>query len=201
MRKLMPCTLAATAILMIYALAQGIAKDDKEEMVDNPYYKGWMGFKPGSKVILQEKTVYGDGGTEERTLEYRLTAIDAERVTVRTAVIERELLSLIETAPTKIYYPVKVSKAEMTAALQDADAKPGKDVLKIDDKEHECTTFEIVRKSKSGEITSKSWRSAAVPGGIVRRVRTTSAEGKLVATTTTSLVSFVLGDGAKVKAK
>lgn len=202
MRRMMRCALAATTILLVCALTQGLAKDEKDEMTDNPYYKGWAGFKTGSKVVLIEMTVYGDGSNEEKTVEYKLSMVMPERVIVRTAVIERGLLSLVETAPTRIYYPAKVSKAEITAALQDADAKRGKEVIKVMDKDLECTTFEITRKSKTEEIKSKTWRSSTVPGGVVKRVRSTSTnDGKLIATTTTTLQSFVEGDGKKEKDK
>lgn len=194
MRIMRRSALAAAAVLLACALSSGFAGDAKDEMVDNPYYKGWASAKPGAKVLLHEKTVHADGSVEERSVEYKLLAVNAKRVTVQAAVIEKDLLSLVESAPTRIVYPAKVSRADMRAARLDSDPKKGMETIKVMGKEMECSTLEYAHKDKTEEVKIKTWRSATVPGGIVHRVRSTAHDGKLVATTTTTLQSFGTGE-------
>jgi hypothetical protein len=187
MRKKLYCVLVMTTLLLACDLPQGHAQGPKDDEVDNPYYKGWAGFKIGSKVVFKEHTVFGEGGTEEKTVEYELFKVTPNRVTVLTAVIEKSLLSIIETAPTKIIYPAKVSKAELKAALLDAEVKKGMETIKVLGKDLECSVFEITRKDKGSEISKKTWRSDTIPGGRVKSVHSTKQEGKLIATTTITL--------------
>jgi hypothetical protein len=201
MRRMVRFTLAALMVCGVCALSRSLLAEEKED-VDNPRYKGWVNFKPGSKAVVKEHTVLADGTVDEREIEYQLLKTSPKRVTVHTSVIQRDLLSRIKTAPTEITYPAKVSKAELKAALADTDGvKRGKDTLKVDGKDLECATTEVVHKSKDEEVKSKTWRSADIPGGIVKRVRTTTQDGKLVATTTTTLLSYRVGPYVKGKEK
>jgi hypothetical protein len=186
-------TLAATTLLLGCALSGGFAQDEKDDMVENPYYKGWAKHKVGAFAVLEEKTTHADGAHEERVVRYVLLRSGPERVAVRTVVIEKELLSRIESAPTTIFYPAKVKKADFEAALEEHNAKKGKETIKVLGKEMECVTFDLTRKNKNEEVKSKIWANVAVPGGIVKRVRTTSQDGKVVAKTTVTLVRYQLG--------
>jgi hypothetical protein len=187
------CVLAAVAILMVCALSPGFA-DDKDGQTDNPLYKGWANFKPGSKVVIKEKTEFGDGTVEEKTVEYRLVTVTAKRATVQTSVVEKALLRIIETAPTRIIYPAKVKAADLKAALEQLDAKRSKETIKVLGKDLECEKFEGTHKTKDEQVAIATWRNSTVPGGIVKRVRTTkAANGKLIATTTTTLESYRSG--------
>jgi len=184
------CVLAAVALLMVCVLTPGFA-DEKDDQSDNPLYKGWASFKPGSKVVVKEKTEHGDGTIEEKTVAYTLAKVSPRRATVKTSVVEKALLRTIETAPTTIHYPAKVKKADLDAALERLDAKRSKETIKVMGKDMECNKTEVTRKTKDEVITSTTWRSTTVPGGLVKRVRTTkTADGKLIATTTMTLESY-----------
>ncbi len=197
MRTMIRCALATT----IFLVGLQFRANAQEETSDNPHYKGWAEFKIGSKVVQKETTVFGDGATDEKVVAYELLTVTPNRVTVQTVVIEKDLLRQIETAPTRIIYPAKVSAAALAASLQDVDAKRGKETIKVIDQDTECTTFEMTKKINNEEIKSKSWRSTAIPGGIVKRVRSTHQDGKLVATTTTVLQSFRIGEYKKKEAE
>jgi hypothetical protein len=170
-------------------------------MTDNPYYKHWAGFKKGTTVVHSEKTTFGDdatdelpGGVDEKIVKSKLTSVSPKRVVVETVVIEKGFLNTTESAPTKIIYPAKVSKAHLDAVLLAAGAKHGEDTLKVkvgkEDKDIKCRTIEGNRKKKGEEVQQKFWLSKTVPGGIVKRTRTTSQGGKVIAETTTMLQSY-----------
>jgi hypothetical protein len=169
-----------------------------EEMTDNPYYKHWADFKKGSTVTQTEKTTFGDdatdelpGGVDEKTVKYKLVSVSPKRVVVEVVVTEKEFLSTTESAPTRITYPAKVSKAHLEAVLLAAGAKRGQETLKVGkEKEIKCNTIEGGRKKKGEDVKQKFWLSTTVPGGIVKRTRTTMKDDKLVAKTTIELKSY-----------
>ena len=176
-----------------------------EETAENPYYKHWAGFKAGTTVVHTERTTFGDdatdelpGGVDEKIVKYKLLSVSAERVVVEATVLEKEFLSTTESAPTNIIYPAKVNKAHLAAVLLAAGAKHGEETLKVkvgeEEKEIKCKTIAGTRKKKDEELKQKFWLSTEVPGGIVKRTRTTMRDGKLVAETTTSLRSYSVAE-------
>jgi hypothetical protein len=172
-----------------------------EEKTDNPYYKHWADFKEGTTVVRVEKTTFGDdatdelpGGVDEKIVRYKLVSVSPKRVVVEAVVLEREFLSTTESAPTKIIYPAKVSKAHLQSVLLAAGAKYGEETLKVkvgkEEQEIKCKTIMGTRKKKGEEVHQEFWLSTTVPGGIVKRTRATMHGGKLAAETTTLLVSY-----------
>src|SRR5262249_9755288 len=128
MRQILRWALAAVTALLVCALSPGLARqDEKDERVDNPRDKGWAKFKPGARVTVIEKTTLGDSSVEEREVVYKLAEITPKRAVVETSVIERDLLSRIETSPTRIHYPAKVKKADLEAAQLESGVKRGKE--------------------------------------------------------------------------
>ena len=113
---------------------------------------------------------------------------------VETVLLEMEFLSATESAPTKIIYPAKVNKAHLAAVLLAAGAKYGEETLKVkvgkEDREIKCKTIEGTRKKKGEVVKQKFWLSTKVPGGIVKRTRATMQGGKLIAETTTFVISY-----------
>jgi hypothetical protein len=195
--------LAAGVLGLAVPLAAGFGGD--EEMAENPYYKHWAGFKEGTTVIHTEKTTFGDdatdelpGGVDEKIVKYKLVSVSPKRVVVESVVFDKEFLSTTESAPTKIIYPAKVNKANLDAVLLLAGAKYSDATLKVklgkEEQAIKCKTIAGTRQKKDEEVRQKFWLSSTVPGGIVRRTRTTMRDGKLVAETTISLRSYKLAE-------
>jgi hypothetical protein len=190
---------AAGVLGLAVSLAAGFG--GREETADNPHYKHWASFKKGTTAVLVEKTTFGDdatdelpGGVDEKVIRYRLLSVSPERVVVESIVLDREFLSTTESAPTRISYPAKVSKAHLDVALLMVGAKQGEETLRVklgkEEKEIKCKTIEGIRKKKGEEVKQKFWLSTTVPGGIVKRTRATMRDGKLVAETTTMLRAY-----------
>src|SRR5262245_12796500 len=132
MRQIVRWALAAVTALLVCALSPGLpGQDKKDEMVDNPLYKGWASFKPGARATVIEKTKFSDSSVEEREVLYKLVEVTPRRVIVQTSVIERDLLSRIETSPSRIHYPAKVKKADLEAAQLESGVKKGKETIKV----------------------------------------------------------------------
>jgi hypothetical protein len=191
--------LAAGVLGLAVSLAAGFGGD--EEKADNPYYQHWADFKEGTTVVHVEKTTFGDdakdelpGGVDEKIVRYKLLSVSPKRVVVEAVAFEKEFLHTIETAPTKFIYPAKVSKADLDAVLLAAGAKYGQETLKVkvgkEEMEIKCKTIAGTLKKKGEMVTQKFWLSKEVPGGIVKRTRTTMQDGKMVAKTTITLRAF-----------
>ncbi len=195
--------MVAGVLGLTVCLTPGFGGD--EEKIDNPFYKNWSSFKEGTSVILKEKTTFGDdasdelpGGVDEKTIKHKLISVSPERVIIETVVMEKEFLGITESAPTKTIYPAKVKKAYVEAVLIEAGAKVGEETLKVkmgkEEKEIKCKTIAGTRKKKDAEVKQKFWLSTTVPGGIVKRTRALSHDGKLEAETTTTLQSYKLAE-------
>ena len=194
---------AAGVLGLVASLAAGFGGD--EETTENPYYKHWASFKKGTTVVLTEKTTFGDdatdelpGGVDDKTITYKLLSVSPDRVVVEAVLSEREFLNITESPPTKIIYPAKVKKAHLEAVLLAAGAKHGEETLKVkmdkEEKAIKCMTIAGTRKKAGEEVKQKFWISPTVPGGIVKRTRATTHDGKLVAETTTALESYKLAE-------
>jgi hypothetical protein len=198
------CLLAAGVLTLAVALPAGFG-GEKEGMADNPWYVHWANFKPGTIVVHSEETVFGDdakdevpGGVDRKTVRYKLLEVTPKRVVVETVVTEKDFLSSIQAAPTKIIYPAKVNKANLASLLVSANAKHGEETVQVrlgdEDKQIKCKTLTGMRKKKGEEVRQQYWYSTDVPGGVVKRIRTTTHEGALVAKTTILLKGYKVAE-------
>jgi hypothetical protein len=171
-----------------------------QDQVANPYYKFWSKWKSGATVVFKETTKLSGAaaasapeGTDVKTVTYKLTQVNADKVVVETTVLQEETFGYVETAPTRHIYPSKMSKAVLEDYLEDLGVKGVVVTLKVGDKEMKVMALSGTRKKGSEEIESKIWLSDDVPGGIVKRHRTTKLNGEVVAVTTVELMSFTKG--------
>jgi hypothetical protein len=189
--------LVVLMLLLVVSVPSSPAADD-DEMVDNPRYKFWANFKPGATSTYTQTTkLHGPekasvpGGVESKTITYRLLNVNKDRVVVLTTVVEEDFLSTVESAPTRITFPAKVKKANLQAVLQEWNAKEGsEEMIKVGGKEITCKVKAGTHKSEDGTVEAKLCFCGDVPGGVVRHTRTTKDGEKVVAETTTALVSF-----------
>ena len=169
-----------------------------EEMVANPYYKFWAKSKPGSVAVHLEVTkLHGQqgkvvpDGTEEKRIAYKLIKVDEKSVVVEMVVTEEDFLGYIKAAPTQYIYPAKLKKSRLERILLADGGKPGEDTVKVGDKEMKCKTVAGAVKEPGGEqVDFKLWLSDAVPGTIVKQVRTARQKGETIAETTVTLKSY-----------
>ena len=170
----------------------------QEEMAPNPYYKFWAPFKPGSTAVHLEQTKLSGaegklvpGGVDEKRITYKLANVNENRAIVEMVVTEQDFLGYVQAAPTKYIYPAKWKKSHLDRIILEDGGKTGEETLKLKDKEIKCKTVAGTVKGPDGEqVEFKLWLSDAVPGTIVKQVRTTRQKGDLVAETTTTLESY-----------
>ena len=194
--------LSALAALTCLALATARAAD-ADDLVANPRYKGWADFKPGATVTHKELTRFPAGspegkyfprGVDERDVRYKLVSLTPDRAVVETVVLDYELLSQVEAAPTRIIYPAKVKRAHVEGAREQLKVKEGKEDVEALGKTYKCEWYETTRTTADGEVvTRKRWIAAEVPGGIVKEVTVTKKGDQVIAETTTTVLKMKAG--------
>jgi hypothetical protein len=200
LRRFLPALAALTCLALATARAA-----DADDLVTNPRYKGWADFKPGATVTQKEKTRFPAGspegkyypqGVDERDITYKLVSVSPEKAVVETVVLDYELLSRVEAAPTRIIYPAKVKRAYAEEAHEQLKVKEGKEDVEVQGKTYKnCEWYETTRMTGDGEVvTRKRWIAAQVPGGIVKEVTVTKKGDQVVAETTTSVLEMKAGE-------
>ena len=173
-----------------------------QDQVANPYYKFWSKSKPGATVVLKETTKLSGAaaasapeGTDVKFVTYKLAELNDKRAVVEARVTQQENFGYVESAPTRHIYPAKMSKAVLEDLIEETGAKGEAATLKVGDKEVKVMALSGTIKKKGGEgVEFKIWLSDEVPGGIVKRVRTSKVNGEVVAVTTVEVESFKEGD-------
>ena len=199
LQRCLPALAALTCLAL--ATARGADADD---LVTNPRYKGWADFKPGATVTHKENTRFPAGspqgkyypeGVDERDVTYKLVSVSPDKVVVETVVLDYELLSQIEAAPTKITYPAKVKRANVEGAREQLKVKEGKEDVEALGKTYKCEWYETTRTTADGEVvTRRRWIAAEVPGGIVKELTVTKKGDQVIAETTTTTLQMKAGE-------
>jgi hypothetical protein len=180
--------LLAIGIFFVLLPVPAPAAADKDEMVDNPMYTGWASFKPGATATLIEKTTYTDDKNpipDQKLVSYTLLSVTPEKVVVRAVVVERELLGTVESAPTKHTYPAKLKKSYLAVAAPDLNAKKGEETIMWEGKEMPCKTLYGSFKKEGEVVEFKAWINDSIPGGVVKRTRTSKQKDETITTTIT----------------
>jgi len=188
-------SLLAIGILFAQIPLLAAAADEKDQPADNPMYGAWASHKPGASATVLEKTTYGgdkDQIPERKTVTYTLLSVSADKVVVRAVVAERELLGVVESAPTKHTYPAKLKQSYLAVAAPDLNAKKGEETIQWKGKEMKCKTLSGSYKKGGEAVEFKAWVNESVPGGVVKRIRTTKEKEETI-TTTVTLQSYKAG--------
>ncbi len=200
MSRWIRCLWLVGLVAVSVPLSVSAQKGNQGEMVANPYYKFWADSKPGSTVVHKEVSRAGDakpGSADEdvKLIARKVIEVSPKRVVVETVVTEEEYFGRVQAAPTRHIFPAQIRKAALERFLTETGAKAGEESLKVGGKEYKCKTLAATIKAGSGEETQyELWLSQDVPGSIVKQVRTTRSQGKVIAETTMTLVTFKRAD-------
>ena len=185
----------AKIVLFVLVLAGGPAWAGKaEEKIDNPLYKHWAQFKPGSYATLK-MTTESMGTTSETLLTQTLKEVTAEKVVVEIKTAVTGGGQKIEQPPTLQDIPAKITKIDVAEQEAKDKIEERKQELKEGEEEVDAGGKKLKAKwtqteAKYGEIVIKTkvWTSEEVPGQTVKAI--TSTEGEFASKSTTELVDF-----------
>lgn len=194
--KLTSIRLAAVAVLALCAPALAA-----EEMVDNPAYKAWASYKPGTSVTTESTIEFGaiEGAPEGMPAGFKMpkqthtSTVTLKEVTAEKAVIETTMNSAraplgAAIKPMKTDIPAKIEKSKVDFAMVQKEnvtvtnVKDGKDKVEIKSKKHDTTTkdmdVEMKEKEGTGKGHIKLWTVDAIPGGVAKMVMELKMEQK-----------------------
>jgi hypothetical protein len=200
LRRFLPALVALTCLGLATARSA-----DADDLVTNPRYKGWAEFKPGATVTHKELTriragspegKYYPRGIDERDVSYKLVSVSPDKIVVETIVLDYQLLSQVEAAPTRIIYPAKVKREYVEEARERLKVKEGKEDVEVLGRTYKnCEWYETTRMTGDGEImTRRRWIAPEVPGGIIKEVTVTKKGDQVIAETTTTVIQMKAGE-------
>ena len=140
-----------------------------QDLVDNPEFKGWTAFKPGSSVTYKYNSQEG-----------------GQKVTLKSVgdteiVVETEILLNGKAAEQKRERKIP---AKIAASLVAKDPKEGEEEIDVAGKKMKCRTRESEKKLPSGKIaTVKVWIQEEIPG-MAAQVQSLTDTGKFLMTVT-----------------
>jgi hypothetical protein len=124
-----------------------------QDQVDNPEFKGWAGFKPGSSITYKvQNSMTPEPGEQKSTLK---------------SVGEVELV--VEVEMTMGGKPAGKMERKVPAKLPadkaPKETKKGEEEVEVAGKKLECMTLEFESKAANGKVFQmKVWRNEEVPG-------------------------------------
>jgi hypothetical protein len=186
-------------LLLASAGLANVAAQDKD-MVPNPIFKHWSGFKEGTSVTLREKVKFPADSEEgqryhESTLikdtTYKLLKVMPKEVVVEVIEMEHGRGSLQESAPFKIIYFPLVKKSTGTPKESFASHKQTDDVkVTVHGKTYDATMIETVHKGGGITRTHQVWLSDEIPGGTLKDARSQKRGNEVISESTLEVLSF-----------
>jgi hypothetical protein len=129
-----------------------------QDQLDNPEFKGWAEFKPGSSVTHKISTATGpQGGEQKSTLQ---SVGNAELVLdVEMSMGGKPLGKIME----------RKVPAKVPADRAPKDVKKGEEEIEVAGKKLKCTTMEFETMTPNGKtIHMKIWANDEIPGKTAR---------------------------------
>jgi hypothetical protein len=167
--------------------------DGGREKIENPQYKSWAGFKPGTTVVHRTVTkATGNDGETVTTSTYKLVELTADKAIVEVQNSTRRYDGHeVNNPPEKFTHRkdlllppgVKTEGAGKPAGV----TAEGEQTVRVGGKEYKAKWYKGKDRNEAGEMLTQVWSCPDVPGGLVRSVTDTPAIGK---TTTTELVEI-----------
>lgn len=177
-KRLIP---AAVLLLAVPALA---------EQVENPAYKHWAKYKPGTSVTMQTQSemkmpaeaggAAGEAQKMAMTMTQKLVEVTPEKAVVEVAMameyqgMKQEMPARKQEIPAKINQEnVDVPPMPPGMKAKVKHVKDGKDTVEVKGKKHSVTTKEMTLEiegagDKPSEAHTKVWTTPDVPGGTVK---------------------------------
>ena len=173
---------AWVASLALLGLCGGVAA--AEDLVPNPEYQSWSAFKAGALATVETTTdAAGSKSTVKNTT--KLVELSDEKAVLETTTTTTADGEETAMPAQKRDVPARIDKP---APPKEDEPKPteGDEDVMIGDRKVSCHWVQIVRESSGSKVTTKTWTSKSVPGGLVKMESKTESDGSV--TTTTSML-------------
>lgn len=155
-------------VAVTFALAFLAASAFAEQM-DNPQYKQWAAYKPGTWVTM--KTVSDTAGNKmEMQATTKLMEVTAEKAVLEVSQKMKVAGNDMDMPAQKMEVPAKIEKPVTPENTQKPDVKTteGSEELTVAGQKCKCKTTESTMKMGDTTTVSKTWTCDDVPGTIVK---------------------------------
>ncbi len=168
MRKIFPSLMAAALVLATGSFCFA-------EQIDNPTYKNWSKFKPGTSVtVAMESDVGGSKTIMETTTT--LVEVNADKCVTESKMSMTVGGNKMDMPANKTDVMAKIDKpAAATAPASMPDVKTSTEDVDVAGKKVKCTVTEAKSSNNGMDTSSKTWTSDEVPGMMVKSETTMSA--------------------------
>ncbi len=152
------------------------------EQVDNPLYKNWAQFKPGSYAVMEMVTTAA-GNKTEVTQTQTLKECTPEKAVIEVKTVMMMAGQKFEQPPTEMEIAAKVPKGESQEGEEnpDTEVKEGAEEIEVAGKKIKAKWTETKTKQGDTVTTVKVWTSDEIPGHQVKLMTSTSGPNKVTA--------------------
>lgn len=150
------------------------------EMIDNPMYKHWAQFKPGTYVVTQSVQEAMGQKTESVTTT-TLKSVSGDKVVLELASVTKVAGQEFKTPPQTMEHPARIEKYEPEKTEGEKPdvkqkTKEGDEVVEVAGKKIKTKWYDAVTDMGNMKTHTKSWMSDDFPGQIIKS--TTRTEGE-----------------------
>ncbi len=162
----------------------------QREQVENPLYRNWKHFEPGTSVTYRALTESDDGDSEVTTT-YFLKERTEEKIVIELKTLAKLEGQVIDNPPQRLEnrrffnLPPGISKEEF--GKPKGVLEEGEETVELVGQTFETKWFRARTTGDDGETFTKSWTSDKVPGRLIKSVSETP---KTNTTTTVELIEI-----------
>ncbi len=143
--------------------------------VDNPAFKSWAKFKPGTSITMKTESEFS-GMKSEITIISKLVEVGKEKCVIEVETISKvngmefKAPAMKQDVPKTFDIPKPKDGKEPKVELPDVKKEDGEETLKISGIEVKTKWSKYKSKTAAGESEGQTWLSEDVPGGVVKSV-------------------------------
>jgi hypothetical protein len=138
------------------------------ELVNNPAFAHWAGFKRGTTVFKKQTVILSDGRKIEHEITVRLAEKTRDKVVIETT-ISPTMDSMVSSTRTFTTFPAKVrlERAQTPRSSLDSFAE-GEELMTVAGRNVNAHWVEAATRAGDETSTRKVWSAREVPGGVVK---------------------------------
>jgi hypothetical protein len=168
-------TIALTSLILAVLASVVLAENKAEDKVDNPHYKLWASFKPGTTCKAQAITVIDDGKavtTSRTVITTTLEELTPDEATIKFTGEEETANGPVSTLTITTHVRAKISPSTTRPLPGIFEKGEGDEEITVLGKKYKTHWAE--RGTRFGETRLTVWTSAEVPDGLVKQVTETT---------------------------
>lgn len=156
-----------------FVLALAVAA--KAEPVDNPAYKSWSNFKPGTQITMKTESEFNKMKSEILIVT-KLVEVGKDKCVIEVETISKingmefKAPAMKQDVPKTFDVPKPKDGKDPKVDLPESKKEEGTETVKISGLEIKTKWIKYKTKTPAGDSEGQTWLSDDVPGGLVKSV-------------------------------